>query len=81
MCLFKVYVFCKGPQPEISLKRDVLSMPKLREVAYPVRTVGFDAEQLNLEFPNTVGPFAGPRAQKRARAPEASGPEGHRAAN
>ena len=27
------------------------------QVAYPIRTAGFDAEQLNLEFPNTVGPF------------------------
>lgn len=30
----------------------------LQEVAYPIRSAGFDAEQLNLEFPNTVGPFA-----------------------
>eukprot|EP00913_Durusdinium_trenchii_P018752 g17622.t1 len=29
----------------------------LQEVAYPIRTAGFDAELLNLEFPNTVGPF------------------------
>ena len=27
------------------------------QVAYPIRTAGFDAEMLNLEFPNTVGPF------------------------
>ena len=26
------------------------------QVAYPIRTSGFDAEMLNLEFPNTVGP-------------------------
>jgi hypothetical protein len=32
------------------------NLPML-QVAYPIRTSGFDAEMLNLEFPNTVGPF------------------------
>lgn len=35
----------------------------LQEVAYPIRTSGFDAEMLNLEFPNTVGPFVMVKAQ------------------
>ena len=28
------------------------------QVAYPIRTAGINAEMLNLECPNTVGPFA-----------------------
>ncbi|CAJ1374453.1 unnamed protein product [Effrenium voratum] len=47
------------PEEEAKEMRTAL----LQEVAYPVRTVGFDAEQLNLEFPNTVGPFVMVKAQ------------------
>lgn len=35
----------------------------LQEVTYPIGTFGFDTEQLNLEFPNTVGPFVMVNAQ------------------
>ena len=40
-----------------NLGDDLRSLASVAKVTYPIGTFGFDAEQLNLEFPNTVGPF------------------------